>query len=189
MCYIWWKKSSLPVLYLYFNNLDYTCICIYLSVQEIISRSGRPWGQGTKHTVWTRRGRPRSACRPPVAAPAAHLEEPVGVLLALWTSAGAVPHGRVAGVAEPARIEVGDKDKRARPGWFVLDGDRQGQLGFRARWLNWSHGKARSSREMYQERRRGWGRPAAGGGEVWETGRGWGGRRRRLGGCWYHVAA
>jgi hypothetical protein len=141
------------------------------------------------YCVWTRRGRPRSACRPPVAAPAAHLEEPVGVLLALWTSAGAIPHGRVAGVAEPARIEVGDKDKRARPGWFVLDGDRQGQLGFRAQWLNWSHGKARSSREMYQERRRGWGRPAAGGGEVWETGRGWGGRRRRLGGCWYHVAA
>jgi hypothetical protein len=76
-----------------------------------------------------------------MAAPVAHLEESVGVLLALWTSAGAVPHRRVAGAAEPARMEVGDKEKRARPGWFVLDGGRQGQLGFHARWLNWSRGR------------------------------------------------
>jgi hypothetical protein len=76
-----------------------------------------------------------------VAAPVAHLEEPVGVLLALWTSAGAVPHRRVAGEAEPARMEVGDKEKRARPSWFILHWGRQGQLGFRTRWLNWSRGR------------------------------------------------
>jgi hypothetical protein len=76
-----------------------------------------------------------------VAAPVAHLEEPVGILLALWTSAGAVPHRRVAGAAELARMEVGDKEKRVRPGWFVLDGGRQRQLGFRMWWLNWSCGR------------------------------------------------
>jgi hypothetical protein len=27
-------------------------------------------------------------------------------------------------------MEVGDKERRARPGWFILDGGRQGQLGF-----------------------------------------------------------
>jgi hypothetical protein len=113
--------------------------------------------------VWRRRGRRRSACRPPVAAPVAHLEELVGVLLALWTSAGAVPYWRVAGTAEPARMEVGDKEKRARPGWFVLDGGRQRQLGFRARWLNWSHG--RRGRQ---------GRCTGRGGGVWgQTGRRW----------------
>jgi hypothetical protein len=76
-----------------------------------------------------------------VAAPAEHLKEPVSVLLALWTSAGAIPHRRVAGPAEPGTMEVGDKKRRARPSWFIIDGGRQGQLGFRAWWLNWWRGR------------------------------------------------
>jgi hypothetical protein len=93
-----------------------------------------------------------------MAAPAAHLEEPVGILLALWTSATTIPHRRVAGPAEQVRMEVGDKERRARTGWFVLDGGRQGQLGFRVRCLNWRRGKAWPSSEMCRERLRGWGR-------------------------------
>jgi hypothetical protein len=71
--------------------------------------------------------------------------------------AGAVPHRRVAGADEPGRMEVGDKERRARPGWFVLDGGRHGPLGFHAQWLDWRRRKAGSAREMYRERRRGWG--------------------------------
>jgi hypothetical protein len=36
------KEQFRCIIYLYFNNPDYACICLYLSVQEIISRSGRP---------------------------------------------------------------------------------------------------------------------------------------------------
>ena len=39
-------------------------------------------------------------------------------------------------------MEVGDKERRARLGWFVLDGGRQGQLGFHARRLDWRRRKA-----------------------------------------------
>lgn len=72
-------------------------------------------------------------------------------------------HDRWTGAAEPAKMEVGDKERRARTGRFVLDSGRQGQLGFCAWWLDWRCSKAGWAREMYRERRRGWGRPAASG--------------------------
>jgi hypothetical protein len=59
-------------------------------------------------------------------------------------------------------MEVEDKEMRARPGWFVLDGGPHGPLGFRTQWLDWRRRKAGSETEMYRERRRGWGdRPQA----------------------------
>jgi hypothetical protein len=94
-----------------------------------------------------------------------------------YTSVGAVQHRPVAGATETGRMEVGDKERRARPGCFILDGGRHGPLGFRARWLDWRRRKAGSERETYRERRRCWGRPAAGKGDVRETCRIWGSRR------------
>jgi hypothetical protein len=67
-------------------------------------------------------------------------------------------------------MEVEDKERRARLGWFVLDGGRHGPLGFRAQWLNWRRRKAGSERDVSGEAAR-LGRPAAGGWEMRETGR------------------